>query len=131
MQNPGGDPRSFAELLSGLLEDVSLLFNQHLALAKAEFGQMFTAVLLGLIILVVGAIVVSVGLVALLTAVILALALVMPHWAAALVVGLVFVLGGGAAIYFGVRRLGQFRLVPERTVQSLKVSAQTLRDQFR
>ncbi len=130
MERQGSDTRSFSELLSGLLGDVRLLLEQHAALAKAEFGQMFTAALIGLAVLALGLIVVSVGLVVLLTAVVLALALVMPHWAAALVVGFAFLGGGGLAIYFGVRYLGRVKFVPERTTQSLRASAQMLRDQF-
>ena len=131
MQDSDRSARSFAELFGEFGGNLSLLFKQHAALAKEEFGQMFAQVLLGLVVFVLGALVVSVGLVVLLCAVVLALALVMPHWAAALIVGLVFVLGGGLALYFGVMRLGRLKLVPERTARSLKDSAAMFRETLR
>lgn len=130
MQGSEQDARSFSELFAQLAHDLSLLFRQEAALAKQEFSGMLKQALLGAVLLVVGGLVASVGLVALLSALVLALALVMPHWAAALVVGLAFLALGGLGMYFGIRHMGELRLVPERTAQSLRASVRMVREKL-
>lgn len=119
---------SFGELFGQLARDLGLLLQQEVALAKKEFQQALGQAALGAIILLVAGVLATVGLVLLLSAVVLALALVLPHWAAALLVGLVFLVLAGLGAWLGIRRLAKLRLIPERTLRTLKEDAAMFRE---
>lgn len=122
------DTRSFGDLFSQLAGDTSLLVQQEVALAKKEFQASLAQAVGGVIVLAVGGVLATVGLIAILTSVILALALVMPHWAAALLVGAIFVILGVIFALIGVNRLRKLKLIPERTAQTLKDDAAMIRE---
>ncbi len=122
------ETRSFGDLFSQLAGDTSLLVQQEVALAKKEFQASLAQAVGGVIVLAVGGVLATVGLIAILTSVILALALVMPHWAAALLVGAIFVILGIVFALVGVNRLRKLKLIPERTAQTLKDDAAMIRE---
>lgn len=122
------ETRSFGDLFSQLAGDTSLLVQQEVALAKKEFQASLAQAVGGIIVLAVGGVLATVGLIAILTSVILALALVMPHWAAALLVGAIFVILGVIFALTGVNRLRKLKLIPERTAQTLKDDAAMIRE---
>ncbi len=122
------ETRSFGDLFSQLAGDTSLLVQQEVALAKKEFQASLAQAVGGVIVLAVGGVLATVGLIAILTSVILALALVMPHWAAALLVGAIFVILGIVLALVGVNRLRRLKLIPERTAQTLKDDAAMIRE---
>ncbi len=122
------ETRSFGDLFSQLAGDTSLLVQQEVALAKKEFQASLAQAVGGVIVLAVGGVLATVGLIAILTSVILALALVMPHWAAALLVGAIFVILGVVLALVGVNRLRKLKLIPERTAQTLKDDAAMIRE---
>jgi predicted membrane metal-binding protein len=130
MYDSDRNTRSFGALFSQLAADIGLLMQQEAQLAKGEFKEMLVKLLIGLGVLAVGGLIAMVGLVALLCAVVLALALVMPHWAATLVVGLLFLVVGGLSMMFGVQRMRDFKLVPERTLTSLKQTLAMVRERL-
>ncbi len=125
------DPRSFGELFSKLAGDLGLLVQQEIALAKKEFLAALIQVGIGAVALAVALTLATVGLIAVLTSVILALALLMPHWAAALVVGLIFIVLAGVAAYLGIQRLRKLKLIPERTAQTLRDDVAMIREKAR
>lgn len=127
----GRETRPIAELFSKLASDVSLLISQEVALAKKELGQTFSQVIGGAVWLVIGGVIGLVGMIALLAAAILALALIMPDWAAALIFGLVFIVVGLLLVRLGVNRFKKVSLVPERTAQTLKEDAEMLKEKTR
>jgi tetrahydromethanopterin S-methyltransferase subunit C len=81
--------------------------------------------------LIVGGIVMFAGLLGLGAAAILALALVLPAWAAALIVGGVALLLGLILLLLGRRHVGAQSLVPRRTLRSLREDADWAREQMR
>ncbi len=85
--------------------DVSGLVRAEVALAKAELRQVVSQKAAGAAALVVAGVLAWLAVQGLLLAVGFALALVMPGWAAALVVGVVLLLGGAVAGLVGRRRL--------------------------
>ncbi len=127
-RSPERETRSFGDLFSQLAGDTSLLVQQEIALAKKEFQASLAQAVGGVIVLAVGGVLATVGLIAILTSVILALALVMPHWAAALLVGAIFVILGIVLALVGVNRLRKLKLIPERTAQTLKDDAAMIRE---
>ena len=127
-RSPERETRSFGDLFSQLAGDTSLLVQQEIALAKKEFQASLAQAVGGVIVLAIGGVLATVGLIAILTSVILALALVMPHWAAALLVGAIFVILGVVFALVGVNRLRKLKLIPERTAQTLKDDAAMIRE---
>ncbi len=125
------DTRPLGELFSQLTGDTTLLLRQEIALAKKEFQGALAQAVGGAIALAVGGVLATVGLVAILTSVILALALVMPHWAAALLVGAIFVVLGGVFVMLGINRMRKLKLIPERTARTLKDDAAMIREKAR
>jgi hypothetical protein len=123
--------RSIAALLSDLARDTSFLIRQEMALAKAEIAKAVANLGTGVGLLVAGALVAFVGLIFLCLAAVYALTLVLPNWAAALIVGgVVLALGVGLAL-IGKRTLSGDKLMPRRTLRSLKDDAEWAKEQVR
>ena len=112
---------SIAELLRRLSRETTLLVRQEVELARAELtakgrvvgqsaGMFGAGTLLGL------------GAFAALTAcIIMALALAMPGWLAALIVAVIYGAGAGISVVAGRRRLAEAGSpLPEQTAQTLK-----------
>ena len=137
VRNPAPDPaperetRSFGDLFSQLTNDTTLLLRQEVALAKKELQQALAQAVGGVVSLAVGGVLATVGLVAVLISVILALALVMPDWAAALLVGAIFLVLALVFVMLGINRLKKVKLTPERTSQTLKEDAEMIREKVR
>lgn len=125
----GGSERSTGELVSQLSEQVSRLVRDELRLALAELTQKGKRAGIGAGLAGVAGVVALFGLGALLVAVIAALALVVPVWAAALIVGGVLVLVAGLLALVG---LGQVKralpAAPEQAIASTKRDIETIKE---
>jgi len=108
---------SAAGLLSRLLADVTALFRNEVALAKAEFAELTESAKAGIAAIVVAAIVLRAGLLALLAAAILGLAEVMAPWLAALIVGVVLAISGLLLI-----RSARQKLQPSKYLDRVRTS---------
>ena len=120
---------STGELVSRLSAQVSELVRAELALARSELktkGARFgvgAGLAGGAGLLAVG------GLLALLVAAIAALALVLPVWAAALLVGVVLLIIAGVLALLGRRQVQKaMPPVPEQAVQGAQQDAQVIKD---
>src|SRR5438270_13372244 len=87
-QSPAED-RSIGELFSDLTRDLSTLVRQEVDLAKTEMSHKATAVGRDIGFLAAGAAVAYAGFLAIIAAVIIIVAHVMPWWLSALLVGIV------------------------------------------
>jgi hypothetical protein len=128
---PPRPERSLAGLFGDLARESSRLFRQEIALAKAEVANKVGQVGIGAAEMVAGGLVAYAGLLALLAAAILGLALVVPPWLAALIVGIVVVIIGGAIAFKGKRDVQPRNLVPDRTLRTLRDDARWAREQMR
>jgi uncharacterized membrane protein YqjE len=123
--------RSLATLLSDLASETILLMRQEMALLKAELHEKFSRVGQGATALGAGALIAYSGWLVLVAAAVLALATVLPAWAAALIVG-VLVLGiSGALLLIGKKRFDSQSLMPQRTLRTLREDEQWLRERLR
>jgi hypothetical protein len=114
-------PDTVVGLLRRLTEDVSKLFRQEVALASAEVMHSLAGVVRGATSLAIAGALLFAALLVLLTAAILALALIVPSWAAALIVG-----SGVGAVGFGLLRVGGRKLAaadiaPRHSAESLRL----------
>ena len=116
-------PRSIADIVKDVLANLQEIVRSEVRLAKAELrieiGQMRSASLL----LGVGAVTGALSLVFGLLAALYALALLMPHWAAALLIAGVLAVVAGFLLALGIRRIKHLSALPVTTT-SLKKDAQ-------
>jgi uncharacterized membrane protein YqjE len=122
--------RSIGQVVSDLFKDGSDLLRQEIELAKTEMRENVSRITRDGIGVAIGAAFALVGLLALVAAGILALALVMPEWAAALIVGGVLMLVGMVLVMTNLRAMRNTGITPRRTVETLREDARMVREKF-
>lgn len=130
LQN-GREERSLAALISQLTFDTTTLFRKEIELAKAEIGQKVSQAGSGLVEIGIGGVILFVGVQALAAAAILALGMLVDWWLAALIVGVVVGVIGWVILSRGLSNLKAERLMPSRTIGTLKDSTVWAREQLR
>lgn len=115
-------------ILGSLATDIQDLVRGEIRLARAELDQKLKRVLVAAIFLLGGALVAFAGLVVVLQGVAAALALVLPTWAASLIVGLLIVVIGGIFARSGLAKLSLKTLTPERMTSSLQKDVRVLKE---
>ena len=118
------EERPLSELFGDLMEEVKLFFRQEMQLFKIEMSQKASQAGKDVAFVAIGGALAYTGLLVLLASAILALALVIPGWASALIIGLVVVGVGYALLQKGLSDLKQINPTPERTISSLKETKQ-------
>ena len=131
MQQRSRDDRSLGELFADLSRETTTLVRQEVELAKTEMTQKATRVLRNIGFLAIGGAIAYAGLLALIAAVIILLAMVIPWWLSALVVGLVIAGIGAFLIWKGLNALKQEDLVPRQTIETLKEDQEWAKEQVR
>jgi hypothetical protein len=125
------EPRPLGELFAELALQTGTLVRKELQLAKAEMRVKARDAGAACAQIAAGAAVTLGGGLALLTALVMLLATVLPPWVAAVVVGAI-VSGSGAALTLtGVRRLQTIDAIPRRTLETLKEDKRWMREQLR
>ena len=120
---------SIGHLMSEVLQDVSKLFRQEVALAKAEIKEEATKAGKA------GGMLAGAGFAGYMVAVLLSLALVfaldavMPIGWAAVIVAVLWAVVGGVLYSLGRKRMKDVDPVPRQTVETLREDAQWVRDQ--
>ncbi len=123
-----GSTHSLSEVVSGLAGDVQDLVRGEIMLARSELDQKFHRFLIAAIWLLGGALLAFAGLVVVLQGVAFALAIILPAWAASLIVGVVIVLIGGLLARSGLAMLSLKALTPERTAANLEKDARMIKE---
>ncbi|MFI0794645.1 MULTISPECIES: phage holin family protein [Micromonospora] len=122
----GSEP-STAELVQRATEQVSRLVRDELALARAELTQKGKHAGIGIGLFGGGGALALYGLGALVAAVILLLALVMPAWLGALIVAVALFLLAGILALIGKKQVSQaVPPVPAATVRSVRADVDTV-----
>lgn len=119
---------STVETIRALVSDFVLLVKQEFALARAEMEEKFEQIQVGVAAIAAGLLIAFVALMVLVQALVVALANIMPPSIASLVVGIVLALIAYAAIYKGQQNLKPKSLAPRRSVNSVRESAETIKD---
>ena len=123
--------RPLGDLFSDLASDMSNLVRQEITLAKVEITQKAKYVGRNVGYLVIGGAVAYAALLAIIAALIMLLAKVVPGWGAALIVGAV--IGGIGWLLIGkaMMALQQADLTPRETVETLKEDATWMKQQIK
>ena len=129
-RDPSRHDPSLGDLLARLFGETETLLRLQLALVRTEIGES-VARTSGAALLFVAALATGfAGALGLIAAVVLLLSLVMAPWLACALVGAV-VLGAGAGLALYARRLlAQASFIPDRTIQSLRGTADWAREEF-
>ena len=123
--------RSLGTLLSDITGETVELVRQELSLFKAELQEKLSKAGIGAALLGAAALVAYSGWLFLLLAAVYALALVVPPWAAALIVGVLVLAIGGVLALVGKSRMRADALAPERTMRSLREDQAWIKERFR
>lgn len=128
-QEPGREASaSTGELISRLSTELKVLVRDEIRLAQAEVSGKAKKAGIGAGIIGAGGLLALYGLGALITAAILALALVVDAWLAALIVAVVILIIAAIAAMMGKNRVQDAGApVPERTVESVKADVDAVR----
>jgi len=130
-ENRSMDNRPLGDLFGDLATDMSNLVRQEVTLAKVEITQKAKYVGRNVGYLVIGGAVAYAALLAIIAAVIMLLAKVVPHWGSALIVGVV--VGGIGWLLIGkaMTALQQADLTPRETVETLKEDATWMKEEIK
>ena len=132
MANGDRAERSLGELFQELSQDTSTLIRQEIALARVEMTHRASAFARDSALIAAGAILGHVALLAATAAFIMGLVqLGLQGWLSALIVAAIFAVAGGVMAASGRAALKRRTLTPVETVDSLKETAQWLKNQTR
>jgi uncharacterized membrane protein YqjE len=123
--------RSLATLLSDVAGETVELVRQELALFKVELQEKLSKAGIGAAALAAAALIAFSAWLFLLLAAVFALDIVLPIWAAALIVGVLVLAIAGALALYGKSRLRADALRPERTMRSLREDQAWIKERFR
>ncbi len=118
------EERPLSNLFRDLMTETKILIQQEMQLLKLEMSQKATQAGKDVGFIAVGGALAYAGLLVLLCAATLALALIIPGWASALIVGLAVVGIGYALIQKGISDLKTMDPAPQKTIDSVKETKQ-------
>ncbi|GJL64543.1 MAG: hypothetical protein NPIRA04_31970 [Nitrospirales bacterium] len=118
------EEQPLSELFKELIHEVKTLLKQEVELVKAEMSKKASRAGKDLVFVGIGAVLAYGGLLVLLAAAVLLIAQILPHWAAALAVGIVVVAVGYGLIHKGLSDLKQVNPVPHQAINALKEDKQ-------
>ena len=116
-----------AELFDRLAADLKLLARQEADLARHELGDSLAQAKQQAATLVLGAAALSAGVLVLLAAAVLGLALLIPAWTAAFVVGGVVSIAGALLVLTGKAKLSRINFKPEHTLAGVSKDVSTIK----
>jgi len=114
------EERSLGDLLSDLTRETTTLVRQEMNLFKTEMGYKAKRAGKDVAMIAAGGAIAYAGLLALVAALVGLLALALPWWAAALIVGVVVTGVGGFLAWSGLQALKKEDLTPRETLDALK-----------
>jgi hypothetical protein len=123
------EERSLGDLFSQLTHDLSTLIRQEVTLAKTELSQKVSVMGKDVRLLAAGGALAYAGFLVILAGIVLALGLVLPWWASALIVGVVVAAIGYFLIRKGQTAIKQADLPPKQTIETLKEHQQWVKEQ--
>jgi len=130
-ENRSMDNRPLGDLFGDLATEMSNLVRQEVALAKLEVSQKAKHVGKNVGYLVVGGAIAHAAMLALIAAIIMLVAKVLPNWGATLLVGIVVAGIAWLLISKALSALQETELTPRETVETLKEDATWMKEQIK
>jgi uncharacterized membrane protein YqjE len=123
--------RSMTEVLQDIVANIQEIFRSEFRLAKAEIHEETTKFGRSSVPLAIGVILALYALGFILLAAVHGLALVVDAWLAALIVGVAVLVISLTLVNIGRKRLKQVKVVPEKTIGTMKENLQWAKHQIR
>ena len=123
--------RSMAEVLQDIVANIQEIFRSEFRLAKIEIQQQSARAARSAVPLIIGILLGLYALGFLLLAAVHALSIVVDPWLASLIVGAAVLTLSLSLVSIGKNRLKQVKVVPEKTVESVKENMQWAKQQIR
>ncbi|MDB6090895.1 MAG: phage holin family protein [Gammaproteobacteria bacterium] len=120
VRNAGPSTQSTLDLFRRLTDDITALFRQEVALATAEISGAISKLMRGASSIALAGALLFGGYLVLLAAVVLGLAVFLPPWVAALIVGFALSSIGYSLLRSGQTKLESVELKPHHVAQSLQ-----------
>ena len=121
--------RSFAEVLQDIVRGVQEIVRSEVRLAKVELREEVGKTKSSVIMLGAGGVAGLFAALFLLFMIVAALSLVMPSWAANLIVGVVLAIAAAVMLSMGMSRYRLINAKPARTVQTVKENIEWAKQQ--
>jgi len=112
--------RSVTDILQDIIRDFQEIVRSEVRLAKREIGDEVKKAKAATFLITLGALAALYAFLFLLVSLVDALALVIPHWAAALIVAAALAMIAGGTLRMGMKHFRRVHPLPERTVEILK-----------
>lgn len=129
-QQMAKDERSLGDLFTELAGETGTLIRSEVALAQAEITQKAAKIGKNIGTLAIAGAVAYLGMIAIVAGIVLGLALFIPAWAAAFVVGIVIVAISAFLIKSALARLKDIDPLPNQSIESIKEDAQWLKKEI-
>jgi hypothetical protein len=117
---PAAEPEGVGSLIAGLIKDLQDLVRAELKLAQTEIKEDVAAAGKGIGVVAAGALVGLVAFIFLMLALTYLLAIWLPMWVSAGLVGVVLAVAAAVALSAGRNQLKAANFVPEQTIATLK-----------
>ncbi len=122
--------RSITDVVQGIIGDVQEIVRSEVRLARSEIVTELDKLKAAAPLLIAGGAVAVLALLFLIWTIVFALAVVLPMWAAALIVTALLAVMGGITTTAGVKKLRQIN-PPERTIATVKENVQWAKQQVK
>ncbi len=122
--------RSITDVLQDIISNVQEIVRSEVRLARSEIVTELNKVKAAAPLLIAGGAVAVLGLLFLFWTIVFALAVVLPLWAAALIVTALLAIMGGVTMTAGVKKLRQIN-PPQRTIATVKENVQWAKQQVK
>ena len=121
--------RSLSDILRDAIRNVQEILRSEIHLAKTEIREEIVKVKSSTLLLVAGAVTAIFAVLFFLLAAVWAIALVIPNWAAALIVGAAMAVIATLMLTEARTQFKQIHVTPERTVETIKENVEWARQQ--
>jgi uncharacterized membrane protein YqjE len=123
------EERSISDVLQDIIRNVQEIVRSEVRLAKTEIREEVGRAKVAALLLGGGAVTAIFAILFFLLMIVYALALVMPSWAAALIVAALLAIGASVMLAGGLNRFKQIHTLPERTVETIKENVEWAKQQ--
>jgi uncharacterized membrane protein YqjE len=123
------EDRSLSDILQATIRNLQEIVRSEVRLAKTEIREEVAKAKSSAVLLGAGAVTAIFAILFLLLMIVYALALVMPSWTAALIVGAALAVVASVMLTAGIRRFKQIHPTPERTVETIKENVEWAKQQ--
>jgi hypothetical protein len=122
---------TLSELFQDLTREIKTLVNENIELARVEVMAKLRAAQKGAVYVAAGGALLYAGLLGVMAAAAFLLALAMPLWVAALIVGVVVAIIGGVLVNSGIKEIKRATAPPQVTVETVKEESRWMKEEIK